>query len=1013
VDLPAWAQTVGGVVLATLAAYASTPVAIQAARRFAFYDQPRGYKAHSAPTPYLGGTAVIAAFVLVVLVAARDFSHTLPLIAGAAVLLVVGTIDDRRTVSPGLRVVVEFTIGALLAADGMGWQLGAGTALDAAVTGIWVVGVVNAFNLFDNMDGQASAMALVVAAGSAAMALVTGEVWVAAGSAALCGACLGFLPHNLSSPARIFLGDGGSMPIGFAVAVLVANAARHTDASALSLLVGFLMVGIPALDTTLVIISRRRRGIPLLTGGRDHLTHRTRQRLGSPRRVALALGSAQAVVSALVILGSRASAAVLVYVVLAFVVCAAAAIVALEEAISEPAAGGDAAAGEALAAPPWSQSQSWRRLIPDAGLSVVGLGAGLSPFFSGYYDDGVWLPIGLVLVVAAAMALIARPPRGSRPIVLAFAGTAGLGIWSLISMAWSDNAELAGAQANLWLVYAALLLLLIVLLSAGGRARTVLIAASAGIAIVAASVLVRMLGGDPGSVFDAGRIVSPLGYINGEGCVFAIAVWPALALAERRHPVAAGLGAAAAVCMTGLALMSESRGAAIATFAALIVALAFVPGVRRRLIAMGVVAAGTALAAGPAVRVYTIGGAAPLPASLVHHAAVAILLAAAGAGIAWLIIVATVDALSADGGHERTLRRLATVVAIAVVLAPLAVVAVRLPSLQRSARAQWHAFVNLSATGSSAQIQTRLFSGSGDRYDYWRVAWQTFTDDPLAGVGAGNYRQSYYLHRRTAEAIQNPHSIELQTLSELGLIGAVLLAAFVGGIALAAVRLRRTARHCAEARGVLVAAIGTTVVWFVDTSGDWMHLIPGVAAIALCAVAALLVPSGTGSSPGVPSVAAGPSAAGERPPRRMRMLLGAAGATLVLAIGGASLARSTLAHVYLSHAQSALQHDPARAISDSEKVLHIDGANLDAYYVKAAGQARFDHAAQARDTLLQAADHAPREFITWVLLGDLETRAHDLGAASGYYRHALALDPLEPGLPALVAHPESGLSGAS
>ncbi len=122
--------------------------------------------------------------------------------------------DDRHNLSPYLRVLVEVTIGVLLSTAGLGWKLGSGPLLDAVVTGIWVVGVVNAFNLFDNMDGAASTMALVVAAGACVLGLVTGEVWVAAGSAALCGACLGFLPHNLSSPARIFLGDGGSMPIG-------------------------------------------------------------------------------------------------------------------------------------------------------------------------------------------------------------------------------------------------------------------------------------------------------------------------------------------------------------------------------------------------------------------------------------------------------------------------------------------------------------------------------------------------------------------------------------------------------------------------------------------------------------------------------------------------------------------------------------------------------------------------------------------------------------------------------
>jgi len=201
-----------------------------------------------------------------------------------------------------------------------------------------VIAVVNSFNLFDNMDGAASAMALVVSAGVCVLAVVIGDVWVAVGSAALCGACLGFLPHNLSSPAKIFLGDGGSMPLGFAVAALVANVAGSAEPSSLALLVGFLLVGIPALDTSLVIVSRLRRGVSVLTGGQDHSpSHAPADADHRPGRA----GSrgAQALVSTLIIVASREGSSTLVYIVLAFVVFAAAAIVALEDAIPQDSTG--------------------------------------------------------------------------------------------------------------------------------------------------------------------------------------------------------------------------------------------------------------------------------------------------------------------------------------------------------------------------------------------------------------------------------------------------------------------------------------------------------------------------------------------------------------------------------------------------------------------------------------------------------------------------------------------------
>ena len=153
-----------------------------------------------------------------------------------------------------LRVAIEIGLATGLWALGLSWELGFGAVVDLAVSVVWVVAVVNAFNLFDNMDGAASSMACVVAGALAVLGLANGDTWLCVVAAALCGACAGFLPHNLTSPARIFLGDGGSMPIGFAVATLamigLGDAAREWQ----SLAMGLLFVGVPALDTGLVVV---------------------------------------------------------------------------------------------------------------------------------------------------------------------------------------------------------------------------------------------------------------------------------------------------------------------------------------------------------------------------------------------------------------------------------------------------------------------------------------------------------------------------------------------------------------------------------------------------------------------------------------------------------------------------------------------------------------------------------------------------------------------------------------
>jgi UDP-GlcNAc:undecaprenyl-phosphate/decaprenyl-phosphate GlcNAc-1-phosphate transferase len=1022
VELPIWASLIGGFGVATAIAYMTTPVAIVAARRLAFYDVPFGYKGHKAPTPYLGGAAVMSAFVVALLLAYPASGRTLALLAGVAVMFSLGTVDDRWPISPLVRVVVEFVLGALLSELGHGWHLGAGQPVDATVNGLWVVGVVNAFNLFDNMDGAASTMAIVASAGTCGLALFAHDFWAATGSIALCGACLGFLPHNLARPARIFLGDGGSLPLGFAVAVLAASAAGTAEPSLLALLTGLLLVGVPALDTCLVVVSRRRRGISILTAGRDHLTHRTRQRMRTARRVALVLGGAQAIVSALVIVATRADSAAVVYVVLGVVVCAAAAIVGLEEHVAPVSRVGGADGSATALKPavarqdtgssvvhrrdPRAPSPGWTNRIAMLSLALLGLGAGLSPLFSGFYSATAWVPIGLVLVIAAAAAAVVRPPRVTLPVVLALTGLAGLGLWSLLSTSWARAVEAATVDANRWLAYAALLLLLLVLTRSRRHGALLLIAAGVGIAAVGGTVLVRMLGSDPNALFVAGRLNLPLGYINGEGCVFAMGCWLSLALAERRQPLLAGVGAAATVAMASLALLSQSRGAAIATFAAVIVVLVVVPGMRRRTLALAVVAAGVAAASGPVLDVYSMGQTTLSP-SVAHSAAGAVLIYSALAGLAWGLISALGLAIQRRGNRPSALlRRAATVLTVVIIAAPVIAGIARLPSIERTVSNQWHAFVDLSVstTASSTTTQTRLLSGAGNRYDYWRVAWHVFKSHPVAGVGAGNYTAYYFEQRRTEEAIQNPHSIELQTLSELGIVGALLLALLVGGVGLGAWRLCRSARHSTIDRTLIVAAVGVAFVWLVDTSGDWMHLLPGVTAIALAA-AVVLLRGGDDT----------PTATREARPRRLplRGLAGAAAVAFVLVVCGASLLRAELVQRFLDSAQSELGSHPASAILNAQRALRLDGENLNAYYIEAAGQARFDRAAAARSELLAAAHEDPQDFVTWVLLGDLEVRLRDFRSAQRFYGTARTLDPNDPAVSELAADPAGAVSSGS
>jgi UDP-GlcNAc:undecaprenyl-phosphate GlcNAc-1-phosphate transferase len=279
---------------AAAAALLLTPAAIFAARRTGFLDRPVGYKGHLRPTPYLGGAAVVAAFLLSAGLFGRAAASFWPIVACALALWALGTVDDRFGIEPLPRIAVEVAAACALFAAGVGWSVFPNEALNLLLTVVFVAGVVNAYNLMDNMDGASSTVALVSAAILGMLAAAHGDVALGALALALAGACAGFLPFNLASPSRIFLGDGGSVPIGFVVAatIMALPGGRGLDWALIPLAV--VLVGLPALDTALVIVSRKRRGVGICTGGRDHLTHRLRARLGSPRRVAMALATGQA-----------------------------------------------------------------------------------------------------------------------------------------------------------------------------------------------------------------------------------------------------------------------------------------------------------------------------------------------------------------------------------------------------------------------------------------------------------------------------------------------------------------------------------------------------------------------------------------------------------------------------------------------------------------------------------------------------------------------------------------------
>ena len=295
------ARLVGAFVLPLCVVWVLIPVAIAVAARTDFYDHPAGgYKSHRTPTPYLGGAAVVAGFLAAVMIFGGELSESLPIVACVAALSILGTVDDRVGTRPIHRILAGAVAGAALWSAGVSWGLDSELA-DLALTVLWTLALTNAFNILDNMDGVVGTLAAVCAVGISASAYLTGDVLLSASALALGGACLAFLRYNLTRPARIFLGDGGSMPIGFAVAALSMSVVPTESFGWPALLGAGMLVGVPILDTLQVIISRTRRGIPLTQPGRESLSYRLQRRFRSVRHIVVVLGALQAASSLLAV----------------------------------------------------------------------------------------------------------------------------------------------------------------------------------------------------------------------------------------------------------------------------------------------------------------------------------------------------------------------------------------------------------------------------------------------------------------------------------------------------------------------------------------------------------------------------------------------------------------------------------------------------------------------------------------------------------------------------------------
>jgi UDP-GlcNAc:undecaprenyl-phosphate GlcNAc-1-phosphate transferase len=266
-----------------------TPLVRSAARRLGVMDQPNERKPHIKATPLLGGVAIYLAFIVALILFGDKFyvNQVAGIFIGATLVSFMGLWDDRRGLSPWVKLVGQFLAASVLLLTGVRIALFPLEWLNIAATLLWVVFVTNAMNLLDNMDGLSSGIAAIAAVFFLLFAAMSEQYLVGALAAALVGACVGFLYYNLN-PATIFMGDAGSLFLGFTLAAVGIKLRFPDNSPFVTWMVPVFVLAVPLFDTTLVIISRLRRGQnPLTTPGKDHLSHRLARVTGSPREAVL------------------------------------------------------------------------------------------------------------------------------------------------------------------------------------------------------------------------------------------------------------------------------------------------------------------------------------------------------------------------------------------------------------------------------------------------------------------------------------------------------------------------------------------------------------------------------------------------------------------------------------------------------------------------------------------------------------------------------------------------------
>ncbi|HWW90553.1 MAG TPA: O-antigen ligase family protein [Solirubrobacteraceae bacterium] len=581
------------------------------------------------------------------------------------------------------------------------------------------------------------------------------------------------------------------------------------------------------------------------------------------------------------------------------------------------------------------------------------------------------------------------------PVRVAIACLAAYTALSYLSILWARVPGDAWEGANRTLLY-----LVVFALFAGWRQHGASAALLLGVwtlAMIGLAVYVELhlnaaSAGEVQRVLSGGRLVYPSGYANANAAQWLMAFWPAVLLArsERLPFGLRGLLAGGAVLLAEVALLSQSRGSLYATAVMVVLVFALLPR-RLRTFAVLVPVALATLAAAPSV-LHVGDDRRPdgeVISSTLHHAIAASFAAALIAGLLVGAGAAIESRARPSASSVAKIRRGTAALAVATLVAIVAGGLVAAGNPITRIEHGWKTFKG--GYGANSHTGSRLISGLGsNRYDFYRVALDEFAAHPLVGIGADNFQVQYLAHGRSDETPHYPHSVELRTLTETGVIGALLVLGALGGALLASMR----ACGLSPGRGadslacdVAAAALAGFAYWGVHGSLDWFWEFAGLGApaFAMLGIACSLAPSRAGVPAGAPA-----------PMRRIsvarRPILVAAGVLAALA-ATASLTSPWLSKREVQSAARIWSTAPASAYARLDEAARLNRLSDEAYVVAGSIALRYGDLARARHEFSLALERTPADAYATLELGAIASTSGRRAEALRLLEAAARLNP--------------------